>query len=186
MKLINNALGLAGSIARPTSWSKNFKPALALASAVALAVLGASVPITRAQTAEDQHANTQVAEILQLLADFHGALSYGGDITAMMSLWTEDSSITLNGVTYVGKDAERAFFLNGGYFKHTWVSLAPEYKTQITVHGNTAEATTQCVAIDLTVTPMVVRSVIQVKATVVKRDGKWLFLSTNNTTPAPL
>ena len=186
MKLINNTLGSVGSIARPTSRSKKFKPTLALASAVALAMLGASIPIARAQTAEDQNANTQVAEILQLLADFHGALSYGGNITAMMSLWTEDSSITLNGVTHFGKDAERAFFLSGGYFKNTWVSLAPEYKTQITVHGNTAEATTQCVAIDLTVTPMVVRSVIQVNASIVKRDGKWLFLSTNNTTPAPL
>src|SRR5579863_3752632 len=52
----------------------------------------------------DKHADRQVAELDQLLADFHGALSYGGNLTAMMSLWTEDSSLTLNGVAHDGKD----------------------------------------------------------------------------------
>ena len=127
-----------------------------------------------------------VAEIDQLLADFHGALSYGGDITAMMSLWTDNSSITLNGTAHVGKAAVQTFFTTGGYFLNNWVSLAPEYKTQITIHGDTAQATTQCVAIDLNATPMVVKSVIQVNASMVREHGKWLFTSMNNTTPAPL
>ncbi|MGH7971269.1 MAG: hypothetical protein ACREIC_21325 [Limisphaerales bacterium] len=130
--------------------------------------------------------NAQVAELLQLAADFHGAASYNGNITAMMSLWADNSSLTLNGTAHVGKDAIQAFFLSIGYFNNNWVSLAPEYKTQITVHGNTATITTQCVAVDLTVSPMVVRGVIQVNATCEKIRGKWLFTSMNNTTPAPL
>jgi hypothetical protein len=135
---------------------------------------------------EHVHALVQVAELDQLLADFHGALSYGGNLTAMMSLWADDSSITFNGALHAGKDGVQAFFANGGPFHHNWVSLAPEYKTQITVHGNTAEATTQCVFIDLTTTPNVVLSVIQVNATMVKHEGKWVFTSMNNTSPAPL
>jgi hypothetical protein len=85
-----------------------------------------------------------------------------------------------------GQDAVQTFFTTGGYFLHNGVSLVPEYKTTITVHGHTAEAATQSVAIDLMVTPRVVRSVMQVNATAVKLEGKWLFRSMNHTTPAPL
>lgn len=175
---------------------------LAATATVAMITLAASVWQERAnasgyndQKDEDRQAieclggiseEAQIAEIDQLLADFHGALSYGGDITAMMSLWTENSSITLNGTPHVGKAAVQTFFTTGGYFLNNWVSLAPEYKTQITIHGNTAEAITQCVAIDLNSSPMVVKSVIQVNATLVRKGGKWLFTSMNNTTPAPL
>jgi len=166
--------------------SQKLKTRLAVTVTAALALLAALLPSSFAQPSANESDNTQSAEILQLLSDFHGALSYGGDITAMMSLWAEDSSITLNGVAHNGKGAVQTFFTTGGYFLHNWVSLAPEYKTVISIHGNTAEATTQCVAIDLTVTPMVVRSVIQVNATIVKQQGKWIFTSMNNTSPAPL
>lgn len=130
--------------------------------------------------------NTQVAELDQLAAEFHGALSYGGNITDMMSLWADDSSFTLNGVSHVGKAAIQANFLASGYFLNHWVSLAPEYKTVINIHGDDAEISTQCVAIDLSVSPMVVKSVIQVSATCKKIHGKWLFTSMNNTAPATL
>jgi len=167
---------------------------LAATATVGMLALGAAGLLTPAHA--DSHReleelkgildNAQVAELDQLLADFHGALSYGGNITKMMSLWADNSSITLNGTAHVGKDAVKTFFTTGGYFLNNWVSLAPEYKTQITIHGNTAEAITQCVAIDLNSTPMVVKSVIQVDATMVRMGGKWLFTSMNNTTPAPL
>ena len=178
------------------------KPAL-LAGLAALAVLvvAGSVGLPRAQASENQHqrrdddaaflwnlhAEAQLAELDQLLADFHGALSYGGNINAMMSLWAENSSLTFNGTPHVGKDAVQAFFTSSGYFLNNWVSLAPEFKTQITLHGDTAVCTTQCVATDLSVTPYVVRGIVQVNATAVKRhDGKWVFTSMNNTSPAPL
>jgi hypothetical protein len=128
----------------------------------------------------------EVAELDQLAADFHGALSYGGNITAMMSLWADNSSLTLNGTAHAGKAAVQAFFQGSGYFLNNWVSLAPEYKTVITVRGDRAEISTQCVAIDLNASPMVVKSVIQVNATCAKIRGKWLFTSMDNTTPAPL
>ena len=128
----------------------------------------------------------QIAELDQLLANFHGALSYGGNITNMMSLWVDDSSLTLNGVSHVGKDAVQAFFLASPYLNNYWVSLAPEYKTQITVDGLTAEFSTQCVAVDLSVTPNVVKGVIQVQGVAVNRGGHWYYKSMNNSSPAPL
>ena len=138
------------------------------------------------QEVSDILQKAKVAEIGQLLADFHGALSYGGNITAMMNLWADDSSITLNGVSHIGKPAVQDFFTSGGYFHNNWVSLAPEYKTQITINANRAEVSTQCVAVDLSATPHVTRPIIQVNAVAEKRDGKWVFISMNNTTPAPL
>lgn len=127
-----------------------------------------------------------VAELDQLLADFHGSLSYGGNILAMMSLWADDSSITFNGTPYVGKAAVQSFFAASGYLHNDWVSLAPEFKTRITIHGNRAEATTQCVATDISVVPFVVKGVVQVNAIAEKHNGNWVFISMNNTSPAPL
>ena len=128
----------------------------------------------------------QMEELLQLASDFHGAISYGGNITALMSLWADKSSITFNGTPYVGKDAVQAFFLSTGYFKNNWVSLAPEYKTVVTVHGNTGHISTQCVAIDLTVSPMVVKGITQLEGDVVRQGDKWLFKAVIGTSPAPL
>jgi hypothetical protein len=141
----------------------------------------------------------QVEELLQLATDFHGALSYNGDpatksahLTAMSNLWVTDSIVTLSNTvsgvvsTYNGKDAVMSFIASSGYFLNNWVSLAPEYKTFVTVHGDTGHISTQCVATDLTVSPMVIRGVIQVEADVVRHHDKWLFKAMHNYTPAPL
>jgi len=158
---------------------------IALASSALLApARAAGVP---RQESEDEQPLAQEAEVLQLLAGYHGALAYGGNAAAMASLWADDCSLTLNnGAPYVGKTAVLGFFTSGPYFHNNWVSLAPEWKTTVTVRGNTAEATTECVATDLSVTPYVIRGAIQVNATAVKHEGKWLFTTMNNFSGAPL
>jgi hypothetical protein len=132
---------------------------------------------------DDGSSLAQEAQVLELLSGYHGALAYGGDLALMASLWAEDSSLTLNnGAPYVGKDAVLGFFANGPYFSHNWVSLAPEWKTTVTVLGDRAETTTECIATDVSVTPHVVKGVIQVNATCEKRAGKWLFIEMDNFT----
>ncbi len=170
---------------------------LAATATVAMAGLAASVWLGRADAAEhheqrdsDRRADewllatydeAQVAELNQLLADYHGALAYGGNITAMASLWAEDSTLTLNnGTPYVGKTAVLGFFTSSPYFSHNWVSLAPEWKTTITVHGTTAEATTECIATDPVAN--VIKGVIQVNVIAEQRHGKWVFISMDNFT----
>jgi hypothetical protein len=175
---------------------------LAATATVAMVTLAASVWLSRANASAQQESReggrhevelllaiyneAQVAELDQLLADFHGDLSYGGNLTAMMSLWAQNSSLTFNGTANNGKAAVQTFFANGGPFHNNWVSLAPEYKTQITVHGDTADFITQCVFIDLSVTPNPVKSVVEVTGTAVKFGGNWIFKSMNNTSPATL
>ena len=103
--------------------------------------------------------NTQVAELYELQAAFHAAASYGGDIDAMMQLWADDGSLTVGDVVYSAKDGVRDFFANhSGAFKHDWVSLAPAFKTQFDIHGNTADIYFECHYADPSVTPYVLRS----------------------------
>jgi hypothetical protein len=160
---------------------------LAGLTALAVIALASSALLSPARAAwgpQNEDAGQQLAkeaEVLQLLAGYHGALANGGDLALMASLWAKNSTLTLNnGTPYVGKEAVLGFFANGPYFSHNWVSLAPEWKTTVTVHGDTAEATTECVATDVSVTPNVIKGVIQVNMTAVRHEGKWLFISMDN------
>ena len=120
--------------------------------------------------------NTQVAELYELQAAFHRAASHGGDIEAMMQLWADDSSITVGGVLYSGKDGVRDFFANhSGAFKHNWISLAPAFKTEFDIHGNTAGIYFECHYADPSVTPYVLKSDISATGTVEKVNGTWVF-----------
>ncbi len=159
---------------------------LAGLTALTVAAICSAFPVSRASADQEIKNPEAVADLDQLLADFHGALSYGGNITAMMELWADDSTLTLNGASHVGKPAIQTFFEGTGYFLNQWVSLAPEYKTQIVVDGDRAAASTQCVAVDITANPPVVRGVIQVNATMERHHGQWRFTSMNNSSPAPL
>jgi len=157
---------------------------LAGVAVLAVVVLSSLALHSRAQTvADSQSADPLVlqAEVAELLSGYHGALAYGGNLDAMASLWADNSSLTLNnGNPYVGKAAVLGFFANSPYFSHNWVSLAPEWKTTVTVQGNIAQATTECIATDVSVTPNVVRGVIQVNATCQRIGGKWFFIQMKN------
>ena len=151
---------------------------LAATATVAVVALAASNVLgpARAANAPDGENNTQVAELYELQAAFHHAASHGGDIDAMMALWADDSSITVGGVLYSGKDAVRDFFANhSGAFKHNWVSLAPAFKTEFNIHGNTADIYFECHYADPSVTPYVLKSDISATGNVRKVNGTWLF-----------
>ena len=48
--------------------------------------------------------------------------------------------------------------------------------------GQYGEATTECIATDMSVTPHVIKGVIQVNAICEKRGGQWLFIEMDNFT----
>ena len=150
---------------------------LAACATVAAIALAAPSFIGRASAAGVKTPNnTQVAELYELQAAFHAAASHGGDIDAMMALWADDSSITVGGVLYSGKDSVRDFFANhSGAFKHDWVSLAPSFETQFDIHGNTAEIYFECHYADPSVTPYVIRSDVSATGTARKVHGAWVF-----------
>ena len=151
---------------------------LAVIAILAVVAATASARPGRAGTAGGprERNSTQVAELYELQAAFHAAASYGGDIDAMMALWADDGSLTVGDALYSGKDAVRDFFANhSGAFKHDWVSLAPAFKTQFDIHGNTADIYFECHYADPSVTPYVLRSDISATGTAKKVNGTWLF-----------
>ena len=151
---------------------------LAVIAAIAVVAVTTSTPLGSARAAgglKDKH-GAQLAELYELQAAFHAAASHGGDIDAMMQLWADDGSLTVGDVVYSGKDGVRDFFANhSGAFKHDWVSLAPAFKTQFDIHGNTADIYFECHYGDLSVTPYVLRSDISATGTAKKVNGTWVF-----------
>jgi len=146
--------------------------------AVVAVTASASGRLGRASAArgEEDRNNTQVAELYELQAAFHSAASYGGDLEAMMQLWADDGSLTVGAVVYSGQDGVRDFFANtSGAFKHYWVSLAPAFKTQFDIHGNTANIYFECHYADPSVTPYVLKSDVSATGTAKKVNGRWVL-----------
>lgn len=89
----------------------------------------------------------QKAKLLQLATDFHGAFTLG-DYDLMFSLWAEDAVYSNPAVTLVGPEAIADFFTtNLGWGRQ--VSLAPNYKTLIRIHGDTAYLEFECILVDV-------------------------------------
>jgi ketosteroid isomerase-like protein len=121
-----------------------------LARAGVVAAAGAatlSIPVVA--TAGVSHGSEQIGDIYQLQAAFHRAKSHQ-DIDLMISLWTDDATVTFSGVDYAGQDGIRSLFLNSGSWLHHRISLVPSFKDQIDVRGDTAFLYFEChdVALD--------------------------------------
>jgi hypothetical protein len=116
--------------------------------ATGAAIGAAALVVPSIATADVSHGSEQIGEIYQLQAAFHWAKSHAltdpSAIDVMVSLWTDDCSLTTNGTTQSGQDFVRQFFLNSGAWKHRRMSLVPSFKDQIDVQGNTAFLYFEC------------------------------------------
>lgn len=91
--------------------------------------------------------NTQLARLQELPRDFHGAFTLG-DYELMHSLWSEDATFSNPVVDLVGPEAIADFFASDpGWGKV--VSLAPNYKTMIKVHGDLAYFEFECILVNV-------------------------------------
>lgn len=110
---------------------------LAAAAATAVALTGA--------TPGPGQATAQLA-LQQLQTDFHGAGTLG-DYELMHSLWAEDAVVMAAGQVFVGPDDIADFFSSGPNWG-TAASLAPTYKTNWDVQGNTASIQFECILVN--------------------------------------
>jgi len=128
----------------------------------------------------DPGANTQVAELYQLQAAFHTAVSNNGDVQdaadhleLLSTLWAPDATLTSGGTTISGRDNIVAAFAAGGPFHNDWVALTPISKSRFETHGNTAEIYFECIYVDPdTDTVVSKRSLF---GTAKKVNGDWNF-----------
>jgi hypothetical protein len=137
-------------------------------------------PFVRLILAHHAHANSQTAQIHDLLTAVHELTSYNGSeqtaiehLDAWEQLWAEDATLVVNGTTnFVGRDAIMTFFANGALFNNNWVGLTPSFRTKVEIHGNTAEVYLECMFVNedgLIVFPRAFHGTIR------KSCGKWLF-----------
>ena len=90
--------------------------------------------------------SAQVGLIYELQAAFHRAKSTQ-DIELMMSLWTDDGTLHVQGNAkspFTGTDQLRGFWRKSPSFQNRRFSLVPSFKTQIRVSGETAWLYFEC------------------------------------------
>lgn len=133
-------------------------------------------PATSAAMDAVTRENAQLARLHVLQAAFHGALN-SQDLEAFRSLWTEDATVTAGGNTFTGPDEIADFVSNAAPFVNGWASLAPAYKTDFEIHGNTADFQFECVYVEESgnLTGNAVMAHLNATGTMRKVGDEWLF-----------
>src|SRR5256885_16491940 len=150
---------------------------------VALAACsGGSAPTSSAEAELQQKAD--LYDIDQIEVKWHQAASTH-NVDLMMSLWADDATFTLGGMTYTGKDQIRTLFATKAApflpINH-WESDTPAYKIKITVNGDTGTLYFECHYVDpATKKVMVVAGANQ---DVKRINGTWLIVNSIGTSPA--
>ena len=167
--------------------------------AAALALLGTVTP-TLADDSErqnsgprygDERRDNQMEEIHLLLTAVHEVTSYNGDagtrsqhLAAWEQLWAEDATFVINGTTtFTGRNAIMNFFAGAPFFNNRWIGLTPSFRTEIAIHGHTAEVYLECIFLNESKTVVAERAL---SGALKKVDGNWLFWHMKNDPAMPL
>jgi hypothetical protein len=137
---------------------------------VAITVLMTAIPVRAAPTASPN----DLLHIHEVEITFHKAGSTK-DLDLMLSLFTDDASLTSGGKTYTGRDQVRTYWINAGPFQpqNRWAGYTPAYKIRINVDGDRATLYFECLWVDVATS--------QIKAhtysddVLVRSGGKWLI-----------
>ncbi len=129
--------------------------------------------------------------IEDLLVLVHEVTSYNGDeqtatdhLEAWEQAWAEDATLVVNGTNnFVGRDAIITFFAGSSLFNSNLVGLTPSFRTQVQLHGNTAEVYLECIFLNETKTVVAERAL---HGMVRKVRGNWLFWKMANDPAQPL
>jgi hypothetical protein len=154
---------------------KNLKLVTVTTVTVLAVALLFQIPTTRAVGQDGTNNDNGLADLYELEQAFHLAASYGGDIDAMMALWSDDCIMTSGTSVFTGKEAVRAAIAAGGPFHNYWIGLTPAFTITADIHGYTAEFSFQCAYVDPSVTPNVVRLNRGLSGTVKRVNGQWLL-----------
>jgi SnoaL-like domain len=113
---------------------------------------------------------------------FHKAASTK-DIDLMMSLYSDDATVTFGNKTYTGKDQIRGFFSKAGPFQlgNHWVSDTPAYKIKVTVDKDKGTLYFECHYINAD--NQTVAVVVGADQKVARIQGKWLITELIAATP---
>lgn len=132
-------------------------------------------------------ASAQLGAIKAVLSEFHGALN-ASDYQAIKAIWTENATLSAFGQTATGPTEIADFFATSGPFVNGWAALAPTYKTEVEIKGNTATYAFECVYVPDTgnLAGQAVVAHLNASGTLRKVGDRWLFDSfTGGVGPLP-
>lgn len=120
--------------------------------------------------------SAQLGAIKAVLSEFHGALN-ASDYQAIKTIWTENATLSAFGQTATGPTQIADFFATSGPFVNGWAALAPTYKTEVDIKGNTAEYAFECVYVPDTgnLAGQTVVAHLNASGTLRKVGDQWLF-----------
>jgi len=141
-----------------------------LFAVVAVVVMSIAIPSGAAPTASP----SDLFQIHEVEITFHKAGSTK-DLDLMLSLFTDDATLTSGGKTYTGKDQVRSYWTAAGPFlpQNHWAGYTPAYKIRINVDGDRATLYFECLWVDV--------ATGQIKAhsysddVLIRTSGKWLI-----------
>lgn len=163
----------------------------AAVAVLALVILTSPNSLEKARAAEEGLVNTQTTEVLLLLTAVHEVTSYNGNantrsqhLAAWAHLWAEDATFVINNTTtFTGRDAIMSFFASAPFFNNNWVGLTPSFRTEVAIHGDTAEVYLECIFLNEAKTVVAERAL---SGTLKKVNGNWLFWHIKNDPAIPL
>ncbi len=139
----------------------------------AVAVVAAMV-MTAAAGAAPSPSLSDLMQIHQVEIDFHKAGSTK-DLNLMLSLFTDNATLTAAGNTYTGKDQIRTYWTHAGPFlpQNHWAGYTPAYKIRIGVDGDRATLYFECLWVDVKTGQVKVHSYSD--DVLARTGGKWLI-----------
>ena len=97
------------------------------------------------------------------------------NLPLMLSLFSDDATITASGKTYTGKEQVRAFWQSAGPFQpqHQWVAYTPAFRIKYDVRGDTAHLYFECLWVDKVAGKIAVHT--NANDTLIRVNGHWLI-----------
>jgi SnoaL-like domain len=143
------------------------KRALIMSAMIGFCLTGGAI----ADTEEDADDFMQIHKIE---ITFHEA-GTTKNLDLMMSLFTDDATITSGGKTYTGKEQIRGFWQAAGTFQpqNLWVAYTPAFRIKYNVQGNSAHLYFECLYVDKAANKIAVHT--NSDDALVRVNGRWLI-----------
>jgi hypothetical protein len=143
------------------------KRALTISAMLAFCAIGGAV----AGASEDADNFMQIHKIE---IAFHEAGSTK-NLDLMMSLFTDDATLTAGGKTYAGKEQIRSYWQGAGTFQpqNQWVAYTPAFRIKYDVQGDRARFYFECLYVDKAANKIAAHT--NSDDVLVRVNGRWLI-----------
>jgi len=145
------------------------KRALMISAMLAFCLTGGAMAATE-ENADD------FMQIHQIEILFHQA-GTTKNLDLMLSLFTDDATLTAGGKTYTGKEQIRSYWQAAGTFQpqNQWVAYTPAFRIKYDVQGNNAHLYFECLYVDKAAKKIAAHT--NSDDTLVRANGHWLIKS---------